>query len=88
MQFLISRSRAFFARLSLQATLFLRQRPTGAHVIKLESYSREAVMTLEEARPQLEAKLKTPYQDKKTREWEQGLKKGAAIEIVEPAMLN
>jgi parvulin-like peptidyl-prolyl isomerase len=57
--------------------------PTGIHIIKMESYSPERLLTFEEAKPQIVAKLKGPYQEKKTLEWERELKKDAKIELLD-----
>lgn len=57
--------------------------PTGSHIIKLKNYSPERQLAFDEVRSRLELKLKVPAQEKRTREWEQELKKGAKIEIME-----
>lgn len=59
--------------------------PKGAHIIKLKEYSPERQLTFEEAKPSIETKLKPPYQDKKTREWEDSLKKDAKIVLLTDA---
>jgi len=55
------------------------QASTGLHIIKLENYSPERPLTFDEAKPLLVERLKGPYQEKRTREWEQELKKDAKI---------
>jgi parvulin-like peptidyl-prolyl isomerase len=55
--------------------------PNGIHIIKLESYTPERPLTFEEAKPLMEERLKGPALKKLTAEWEQELKKGAAIEL-------
>jgi parvulin-like peptidyl-prolyl isomerase len=55
---------------------------TGMHIIKLERYSPERQLTFDEAKPRMESALKPPYQEKRTQEWEQELKKGADIVIM------
>jgi parvulin-like peptidyl-prolyl isomerase len=57
--------------------------PAGVHIIKLESYSPERLLSFEEAKPKIEQKLKGPALEKRTKEWEQELKKDAKIEIME-----
>lgn len=57
--------------------------PDGAHIVKLREYVPERQLTLEEVRPNLEKKLLAPAQEMRLREWDQKLRKKAAIEIVE-----
>ncbi len=52
------------------------------HIIKLEEYIPERPLTYDEVKPILEEKMKAPFQDNKTREWEQELKKDAKIELM------
>jgi parvulin-like peptidyl-prolyl isomerase len=54
----------------------------GFHIIKLESSSPERMLTFDEAKPKIAAQLKGPALEKKTREWEQELKRNAKIEIM------
>jgi len=56
--------------------------PTGSHIIKLKKYSPERQLTFDETKSKLEVKFKVPAQEKRTREWEQELKKGAKIEMI------
>ncbi len=56
----------------------------GVHIIKLENYSPERKLTFEEAKTKMEATLKGPAVEKRTREWEEELKKDAKIEILDP----
>ena len=53
------------------------------HIIKLKEYSPERQLTFEEAKPKMEATLKGPYLEKRTQEWEQGLKKDAKIVLLD-----
>ena len=57
--------------------------PAGVHIIKLESYTPERQLSFGEAKPQIEAQLKNPAREKRTREWELELKQSAKIEILE-----
>ena len=57
--------------------------PNGLHIIKLTSYSPERQATLDETRDKIALKFKVPAQEKRTREWEQELKAGAKIEIID-----
>jgi len=57
--------------------------PDSFHIVKLKEYSPERQLTFEEARPKLEAALKGPYLEKRTQEWEQGLKKDATIVLLD-----
>jgi parvulin-like peptidyl-prolyl isomerase len=59
--------------------------PKGLHIIKLIEYSPLRLLTFEEAKPKIEAKLRGPYQDRKTKEWEEELKKDARIELLPEA---
>jgi parvulin-like peptidyl-prolyl isomerase len=60
--------------------------PQSVHIIKLKEYSPERQLTFDEAKPKIEEKLKGPYQDKKTKEWEEELKKDAKIELMPDAV--
>jgi parvulin-like peptidyl-prolyl isomerase len=57
--------------------------PMGTHIIKLIEYSPERQSTYDEVKSKVELKFKVPAQEKRTREWEQELKKDAKIEIIE-----
>lgn len=60
--------------------------PQSIHVIKLKEYSPERQLTFEEAKPKIAEKLKGPYVDKKTKEWEAELKKDAQIDLYPEAL--
>ncbi len=60
----------------------------GFHIIKLENYSPERKLTFEEAKTKMEATLKGPAVEKRTREWEEELKKDAKIEILNSGLQN
>jgi len=55
----------------------------GFHIIKLKQYSPERYYTLEEAGGTIERKFRVEAQQKRLREWEQELKKNAAIELLD-----
>jgi len=57
----------------------------GYHIIKLKEYSPERQLTFAEARTKIEAALKGPYQERRTQEWEQLLKKEAKIVLLDRA---
>lgn len=57
--------------------------PDSFHIIKLKEYSPERQLTFEEAKSKIEAALKGPYLEKRTQEWEQGLKKDAKIVLLD-----
>jgi len=57
--------------------------PDSFHIVKLKEYRPERQLTFEEARPKIEAALKGPYLEKRTQEWEQGLKKDATIVLLD-----
>ena len=58
----------------------------GLHIIKLEEYSAERKLTFQEAKAKIEATVKGPALEKRTREWEQELKQGAKIEILDSGL--
>ncbi len=60
----------------------VRDSKGSLHIIKLVEYIPERPLTYDEAKSILEEKMKVPFQDKKTQEWEQGLKKDAKIELM------
>jgi hypothetical protein len=57
--------------------------PDNFHIIKLKEYTPERQLTFEEAKPKIEESLKGPYLEKRTQEWEQGLKKDATIVLLD-----
>jgi peptidyl-prolyl cis-trans isomerase C len=60
----------------------VRDATGNLHIIKLVEYIPERPLTYDEAKEILEEKMKAPFQDKKTQEWEQGLRKDAKIELM------
>jgi hypothetical protein len=56
------------------------------HIIRLTSYTPEKQLAYDEARASLEASLKAEAQMKRRQEWEQELKKGAKIELLDVAV--
>ena len=54
----------------------------GLHIIKLVEYKPEKTHTLAQVKDLIEKKLRTDIQNEKTREWFEGLKKDAKIEII------
>jgi parvulin-like peptidyl-prolyl isomerase len=59
------------------------QTPNGPQIIKLKESSPEKQLTYDEAKPEIIAKLKGPFLEKRTHEWEQELKKDAKIELMD-----
>jgi parvulin-like peptidyl-prolyl isomerase len=57
--------------------------PDGVHILKLSAYAPERHLPYEEVKGPLEAKLKADAMKKRREEWEQELKKGAKIEILD-----
>ena len=64
------------------------QNDEGYHVLKLIEFSPEKQLTLEEAKPTLELRLKSDAQQKRLDEWSQELRKDARIEIRDVAMTS
>ncbi|MBF0559418.1 MAG: peptidyl-prolyl cis-trans isomerase [Nitrospirae bacterium] len=52
------------------------------HIIKLVEYNPEKVHTLDEVKDIIEKKLRTDIQNQMTKEWTEGLRKNAKIEIL------
>jgi parvulin-like peptidyl-prolyl isomerase len=60
----------------------------GYHVIKLTEWSPEKQLTLEEAKPTLEVRLKGAAQQKRLDAWSEELRKDAKIEIRDSALIG
>lgn len=52
------------------------------HIIKLEKYTQEKLVPFEKAKKGLELQMRYEIRQKKTREWEAEMRKGATIEIL------
>jgi parvulin-like peptidyl-prolyl isomerase len=59
----------------------------GRHIVKLLSYAPQRQLTFEETKATLEGKFKVAAQDRRMQEWEAELRKDAAIEIIESALV-
>jgi parvulin-like peptidyl-prolyl isomerase len=59
--------------------------PSGPHIIKLKEYSPEKQLSFDEAKPALIARLNGPYLEKRTHAWEEELKAGATIVLLDAA---
>jgi parvulin-like peptidyl-prolyl isomerase len=57
--------------------------PSELHIIKLEKYSPERQATYDEVKDKVGLKFKVPAQEQRMKEWEEELKKGAKIVLVD-----
>lgn len=59
----------------------------GRHIVKLLSYTPQRQLSFEETKASLEGKFKVAAQDRRMQEWESELRKDAALEIIDSAIV-